>query len=287
MLGFSRPCCCKYWHNLGQTYHPSCVSSRAPCVQDGNRDAQHYGGVGRKKAAAQTGEILCYPTLKWREDAQCLNQETSGSPDTWMKRAIPKCLIKNTCEEMSAVQDIYSLVRLCVCKLTCTSLYIFQQRSPNCSILTSFLLNFMPPKKKSRDFVWVVVLLLLYKGYGQRLEEQNILLIYINASLMQIWCNRAPPFQLHVLETPAPTRKPVSAVTGSAGYLHYWAHKKDILQNEVPSQTVSPPLGWRDSRSSRTTRAWHRYLKVKLSSRSGAALSVCLVSNQHDPSVAH
>lgn len=51
-------------------------------------------------------EIPCYPTLKRRHDARYLNQETAGSPDTQMKRAIPKCSI-NTCEEMSAVQDIH------------------------------------------------------------------------------------------------------------------------------------------------------------------------------------
>ena len=57
------------------------------------------------------------------------------------------------------------------------------------------VVKFYAIQKKSRDFVSVVVQLLLYKGYGQRLKEQNILLIYINANLMQIWCSCAPLFQ--------------------------------------------------------------------------------------------
>lgn len=50
-----------------------CILTRTPW-QHGNGDAQRDGGVGRKRAVAQTGEIPCYPTLKWREDAWYLNQ---------------------------------------------------------------------------------------------------------------------------------------------------------------------------------------------------------------------
>jgi len=185
MLHFSHPRCCCRWHchNLGQARHPSLVFWRAPCMQDGDRDGRHHRGTGRERAVAQTGEIPCCSTPKRREDACCLNQEPPGSPDTRAKRATPKCLTSDTCEETSGVHGVYSSARLAVqTHVHCMRLYTFQQRSPNCSIFIIFgCVKFYATQKKSRDFVWVVVRLLLYKGSEQRLKEQNILLIHIDA----------------------------------------------------------------------------------------------------------
>lgn len=81
--------------------------------------------------------------------------------------------------------------------------------------------------------------------------------------------------QLDILETPAPTQKPIPAVSYT---LEHW--KAHTLQNKVPSQAASPLLDWRDSRPSRTRRAQHRYLQVKTWSHTEVQGKACLVSNQ-------
>lgn len=116
---------------------------------------------------------------------------------------------------MSRVWDIYSLVHFCVCKLRCTcmNLYIFQQGSPNCSVLfVCLFVRFYAIQKKTQGFCLGGCPAFALQTRGQRLKKQNILLTHSNANLMQIWCSCVPPFQ-PTLETPAPTWKPVSAVT--------------------------------------------------------------------------
>lgn len=53
------------------------------------------------------------------------------------------------------------------------NLYIFQQGSPNCSVLfVCLFVRFYAIQKKTRDFVWVVVQLLLYKRVDKDLKSK-------------------------------------------------------------------------------------------------------------------
>lgn len=170
-------------------------------------------------------------------------------------------------QEMSGGQDIYSPVPLCVCKVMCmcVSLHIFQQQRPNCSISAGvfcfFLLNFMPLKKNPKGFCLGDCPAFPSQKLGTKNNraKYSTILLYSNAKWMQIWYSCAPTFQT----TPHSRNTSSYPEACSCSYtLEHWIAR--TLQNKVPSQAASPLLDWRDS--SRTRRAQHRYLEVKISS---------------------
>lgn len=131
------------------------------------------------------------------------------------------------------------------------------------------LLNFMPSPKNPRILFRWLSRFCFTKAVA---KEQNFLLIHIDASLMQIRCSCAPtPCSRDTGSYPKAYVCSYTLERAGPDSLHYWAREKDGLQNEAPSGTASPPLGWRNPRSSRTTRAWHWYFRVELSSPLGAA----------------
>lgn len=224
MLHLSHSHCCKYWHwhNLGQIYYTSCAFSHSSCVQDGNCDVHHYSNW-KEKGSRTNREIPCYSTLKQREDACYLSQKTSGSPDAWMKRAIPKCFTNNTCEEMSGMQYIYSPTCLCVCKLTLMSSAV---KPKLVFLLVFFLLNFMSSKRNPGILFGWLSGFCFTKAVDK--DQKSKILIHINANLMQIWCNCAPPFQ------PAPCPRNTSSYPKASGcslHLGTWSAGQCITEH--------------------------------------------------------
>lgn len=118
-------------------------------------------------------------------------------------------------------------------------------------------------KTDPRDFVWVIVQLFLYKSCEQRLKEQNIPLLHYTA--MPSGCRSSTVLlllsdQLHILGTPAPTVLQLHPRTLES--------TSTAEQGGLPGSSLL--LDWRDSMSSSTRRAQHRYLQVKICSHCGA-----------------
>lgn len=123
------------------------------------------------------------------------------------------------------------------------------------------LLNFMPLKKNPKGFCLGDCPAFPSQKLGTKNNraKYSTILLYSNAKWMQIRYSCAPTFQ------PTPHSRNTSSYPEacSCSYtLEHWIAR--TLQNKAPSQAASPLLDWRDS--SRTRRAQHRYLEVKISS---------------------